>query len=384
MRNYVIKRLLLGVLTVYGVATLVFFLMRIVPGDPARIALAEPGREGKVPEEMVRAMRVKLGLARVSITPQRDLLEPKYKDKYGDMLAALQRLDPQTVMHSVKAGAPINAGGFILSPRELQVEITDIPLYQQYGTWLWNSLHFDFGNSLKVNRPVTQEWLRFFPVTLSVAILGGLLTLVTAVPLGIISAVRQDRLADYLGRVISIAGLSLPTFWVALLIILTLVIWFRWLPPLEYVPFWRAPWQSLKQLFFPAFAVAFAQIGMIARMTRSAMLEVLREDYIRTAWAKGLSVYLVVWRHALKNAFLPVLTIFGLQLGFSIGGLVVVERAFNLPGLGNFLADSVVFRDYNAIQATLFATAIFVTAANLLVDLAYGWFNPRIRYQEDV
>lgn len=381
MRHYLIKRLLLGVLTVYGVATLVFFLMRIVPGDPARIALSEPGREGKVSEEIVRAMRVKLGLATVAITPNRPVLEPRYKEKYPQVVAALQRLDPQTVTGSVKSGAPVNAGGFILFPKDIQVEITDIPILQQYWRWMWDSFHFRFGNSLKVNRPVTEEWLRFFPVTFSVAMLAALLTLVTAIPLGILSAVRQDKLVDYIGRVIAIAGLSLPSFWVALLIILGLVIWFKWLPPLEYVPFWQAPGQSLTQIFFPAFAVAFAQIGIIARMTRSAMLEVLREDYIRTAWAKGLAARVVVLRHALKNAFLPVLTIFGLQLGFSIGGLVVVERAFNLPGLGNFLADSVVFRDYNAIQATLFATAIFVTLANLLVDLAYGWFNPKIRYQ---
>jgi peptide/nickel transport system permease protein len=381
MRNYLIKRLLLGILTVYGVATLVFFLMRIVPGDPARIALSEPGREGKVPEELVRAMRVKLGFASVTVLPNRALLEPKYGEKYAQVVTALRRLDPQTVMGSVKAGAPVNAGGYILLPGELQVAIEDIPLYQQYWEWLWNSVRLEFGNSLKVNRPVTQEWWRFFPVTFSVAMLAGIMTVFTAVPLGVISAVRQDRLWDYVGRVIAIAGLSLPSFWVALLIILMLLIWFKWLPPLEYVPFWEAPWQSLKQIFFPAFAVAFAQIGVIARMTRSAMLEVLREDYIRTARAKGLGERLVVLRHALKNAFLPVLTVFGLQLGFSIGGLVVVERAFNLPGLGNFLADSVVFRDYNAIQATLFATAIFVTAANLLVDLAYGWLNPKIRYQ---
>jgi peptide/nickel transport system permease protein len=381
MRNYVIKRLFLGILTVYGVATLVFFLMRIVPGDPARIALSEPGREGKVPEELVRAMRVKLGLARVSVTPHRDLLEPKYGEKYPQLVAALQLLDPQQVLDSVKARAPVNAAGYILRPEEVRVEIIDIPLHEQYVTWLWKSLRLEFGNSLKVNRPITAEWLRFFPVTLSIAVLAGLMTILTAVPLGIVSAVRQDRWVDYLGRTISIAGLSLPSFWVALLIILALVIWFQWLPPLEYVPFWQAPLASLQQIFFPAFAVAFAQIGVIARMTRSAMLEVLREDYIRTAWAKGLRSRAVVLRHALKNAFLPVLTVFGLQLGFSIGGLIVVERAFNLPGLGNFLADSVVFRDYNAIQATLFATAIFVTLANLLVDLAYGWFNPKIRYQ---
>jgi peptide/nickel transport system permease protein len=381
MRNYLIKRLLLGLLTVYGVATLVFFLMRIVPGDPARIALSEPGREGKVSEDLVRAMRVKLGLARATIKPNRALLEPKYKERYTLVAAAIERLDPQLVLGSVKSGAPVNAGGFMLFPKELQVEITDIPVLQQYWTWLWNSFCLQFGRSLKGNRPVTEEWLRFFPVTFSVAMLAGLLTVFTAVPLGILSALRQDRLVDYCCRVIAIAGLSLPSFWVAMLIILGLVIWLKWLPPLEYVPFWQAPLQSLQQSFFPAFAVAFAQIGVIARMTRSAMLEVLREDYIRTARAKGLAIRAVILRHALKNAFLPVLTIFGLQLGFSIGGLVVVERAFNLPGLGNFLADSVVFRDYNAIQATLFATAVFVTVANLLVDLAYGWFNPRIRYQ---
>ncbi len=381
MWSYIVKRLSLGVVTVYGVATLVFFLMRIVPGDPAMIALADPGREGKVPQELVRAMRVKLGLARVIVTANRELLEPKHGDKYAQVVAALSALDPEAVMDSVRAGAPVNAGGVILYAEEVQIEIEDIPIYEQYVEWMWNSTRLEFGNSLKVNRPVVDEWLRFFPVSFSIAMMALVMTVLTAVPLGIVSAVRQDKPVDYIGRVIAIAGLSLPSFWVALLIILSLLIWFQWLPPLEYVPFTEAPWQSLKQIFFPAFAVAFAQIGIIARMTRSSMLEVLREDYIRTAWAKGLGERVVVLRHGLKNAFLPVLTVFGLQVGFSIGGLVVVERAFNLPGLGNFLVDSVVFRDYNSIQATLFATAIFVTAANLLVDLAYGWFNPRIRYQ---
>ncbi len=381
MWSYTVKRLLLAVLTVYGVATLVFFLMRIVPGDPAMLVLSEPGREGKVNKELLLATRVKLGFARVIVTPNRALLEPKHGDKYAQVVTALSALDPEAVMDSVRADAPVNAGGVILYAEEVQIEIEDIPLYEQYAEWMWNSTRLEFGNSLKVNRPVVEEWLRFFPVSFSIAMLALIMTVLTAVPLGIVSAVRQDKPADYIGRVIAIAGLSMPSFWVALLIILSLVIWFKWLPPLEYVPFTEAPWQSLKQIFFPAFAVAFAQIGIIARMTRSSMLEVLREDYIRTAWAKGLGERVVVLRHGLKNAFLPVLTVFGLQVGFSIGGLVVVERAFNLPGLGNFLVDSVVFRDYNSIQATLFATAIFVTAANLLVDLAYGWFNPRIRYQ---
>jgi peptide/nickel transport system permease protein len=381
MWSYVIKRLLLGVVTIYGVATLVFFLMRIVPGDPARVALSEPGRDAMVSEEMVKAMRVKLGFAEVIVTPKPGVLEPKLGARYPQLIEALQALDPSALLGAYTSGAPINAGGIIVRPSEIDVEVRNIPLLTQYIQWMWNSTRFEFGNSLKVNRPVVDEWLRYFPVTASIVILAAVMTVVVAIPLGILSAIRQDRMADYIGRVVSIAGLSLPSFWVALLIILSLVIWFGWLPPLEYVPVWEAPWQSMKQIFFPAFAVAFAQIGLMARMTRSSMLEVLREDYIRTAWSKGLGERVIVLKHALKNAFLPVLTVFGLQFGFAIGGLVVVERAFNLPGLGNYLVDSVVFRDYNSVQATLFATAIFVTLANLLVDLAYAWFNPRIRYQ---
>ena len=381
MWSYIAKRLLLGVVTIYGVATLVFFLMRIVPGDPALIALSDASRDAAaVPEKMVEAMRVRLGFATVHVTPKRDVLEPKYGSDYPKLAAAIAAMDGQQILGSVNSRAPIMADGMMVMPSELDVEVRKIPLLTQYLTWMWNSTRLEFGNSLKVNRPVIDEWMRFFPVTASIVILSAIMTLVVALPLGILSAIRQDKFADYVARIISIAGLSLPSFWVALLIILGLVIWFRWLPPLEYVPVWQAPWQSFQQMFFPAFSVAFAQIGIIARMTRSSMLEVLREDYVRTAWSKGLNERTVVFRHALKNAFLPVLTVFGLQFGFAIGGLVVVERAFNLPGLGNFLVDSVVFRDYNAIQATLFATAIFVTLANLLVDLAYGWFNPRIRY----
>lgn len=380
MWSYIAKRLLLGVVTVYGVATLVFFLMRIVPGDPALIALSDPGRDAKVSEKMVEAMRVRLGFATVHVKPKGDALEKKYGADFPKLKAALAAMNGEEVMGSVNAGAPIMAGGMMIMPDELEVEVRKIPLLTQYISWMWNSTRFEFGNSLKVNRPVIDEWMRFFPVTASIVILSAFITLLVAIPLGIMSAIRQDKFIDYLARIIAIAGLSLPSFWVALLIVLGLVIWFGWLPPLEYVPVWQAPWQAFQQMFFPAFAVAFAQIGIIARMTRSSMLEVLREDYVRTAWSKGLNERTVVVRHALKNAFLPVLTVFGLQFGFAIGGLVVVERAFNLPGLGNFLVDSVVFRDYNAIQATLFATAIFVTLANLLVDLAYAWINPRIRY----
>ena len=381
MRTYVIKRLLLAVLTVYGVATLVFVLMRIVPGDPALVALAEPGREGRVDPELIHDMRLKLGLTRVNLIPNNEVLEPKYGAEYPQVVEALRRADPRVVRSRLVAGQEVELEGYTFEPEDVRIEEYDVNVFQQYGEWLWGSLRLDFGESLKVGRPVTQEWIRRFPMTFNIVVMASLITLATAIPMGVVSAIRQDRPVDYVARIIAIAGLSMPSFWVAMLMILLLVTQFQWLPPLEYVAFWEDPRRNLTQSIFPALAVAFVQVGVIARMTRSSLLEVLREDYIRTALAKGLRERLVVQRHALKNAFLPVLTIFGLQLGFSIGGVVVVETVFNLPGLGLFLVESVVFRDYNAIQATLFATAVFVTAANLIVDLMYGWLNPRVRYQ---
>ncbi|MFQ5934570.1 MAG: ABC transporter permease [Dehalococcoidia bacterium] len=381
MRTYIVKRLLLAVLTVYGVATLVFVLMRIVPGDPALVALAEPSREGRVPEELIHDMRVKLGFTRVKVIPNQELLGARYGVEYPEVERALRQADPKVVRSRRLAGQEIKLDGYIIDPEEIEIKEWDVNIFQQYGEWLWGSLRLDFGESTKVGRPVLKEWLRRFPMTLNIVVMSGAIVLLTAIPMGVISAIRQDKPVDYVARVIAIAGLSMPSFWVAMLLLLLLITQFQWLPSLEYVAFWHDPAGNLTQSIFPAIAVAFVQVGVIARMTRSSLLEVLREDYIRTAWAKGLRERLVVQRHALKNAFLPVLTIFGLQLGFSIGGIVVVETAFNLPGLGLFLVESVTFRDYPAIQATLFATAIFVTAANLIVDLMYGWLNPRVRYQ---
>ena len=381
MRNYIIKRVLLAIITVYGVATLVFVLMRIVPGDPALVALADPGREGRVSEALIRDMRVQLGFIRLKVIPDEEALKADFGDEYTQIIQAIHDVDPRILRSRKRGDQDLRLEGYLLDPKYILIGERDVNIFEQYAEWIWDSFRLEFGESIKVGRPVRDEWLRRFPMTLNIVVLSGIITIFTAVPMGVISAIRQDRPVDYVSRVIAIAGLSMPSFWVAMLLILVLVTQFEWLPPLEYVPIWENPVRSLTQSIFPAIAVGFAQIGLIARMTRSSLLEVLREDYVRTALAKGLRERVVVQRHALKNAFLPVLTIFGLQLGFSIGGIVVVETVFNLPGLGLFLVESVVFRDYPAIQATLFATAIFVTAANLIVDLLYGWLNPRVRFQ---
>lgn len=319
MRNYIIKRLLLSIMTVYGVATLTFVLMRIVPGDPALIALAEPGRGEAIPREVLEKKRQELGL--------------------------------------------------------------DKMLHVQYFEWLLKSIRLDFGKSSWGGGDVLEEYSKRLPISVNIALLAGVTTVIVGIPLGMIAALKQDGPLDYISRVIAIAGLSMPNFWVALLIIIVLLRVFNWLPPLEYVPMWKDPVRNLTQLVFPSFTVAFAFIGIIARMARSSMLEVLRDDYVRTAWAKGLSTRVVIFRHVLRNAMLPVITILGLQFGFALGGLVVVEAAFNLPGAGNFLYNATLRRDYNVIQASLFAIAVFVTAANLLVDLLYAWLDPRIRYE---
>lgn len=318
MRNYIIKRVLLAVFTVYAVTTLTFVLMRMVPGDPALLSLTEPGRGEAVSKEQLEARRKELGL--------------------------------------------------------------DKPLHIQYFTWLSNSLRFDFGKSAWGGGDVLSEYAARLPISLNVAIMAGVMTVLIGIPLGIVSAIRQDRALDYVARIIAISGLSMPAFWVASLIIIVLLRVFDWLPPTSYVPFFEDPKRNLLQGVFPSFAVAFGFIGIITRMTRSSLLEVMREDYIRTARAKGLREQMVVLRHALRNALLPVVTILGLQLGFAIGGLVVVEAAFNLPGAGRFLLDATLRRDYNVIQASLFAIAVFVTASNLFVDILYAWLNPKVRY----
>jgi peptide/nickel transport system permease protein len=256
----------------------------------------------------------------------------------------------------------------------------DQPLIVQYGDWVWKALRFDFGNSYWTRQPVIEELGRRYPMTASLAFLSLLLGTLIAIPIGVLSAIRQDTLIDYGARIFSIAGLSIPSFWLAILIILGLVHYFRWLPPLDYAPFWVDPWLNFKQLVFPALVTGYRLSAIGARMTRSSVLEVLREDYVRTARAKGAQEQVVVLKHALKNALLPVITIIGIELLVLFGGLIVVETVFTIPGIGRFLVDAITHRDYPSIQALVFVFAAFVLVINLLVDIVYAILDPRIRY----
>ena len=214
------------------------------------------------------------------------------------------------------------------------------------------------------------------------AILALIVAIVVAVPLGVLSAVMQDTPVDYVARIVAIGGVALPTFWVGILVIYFLVLLFDWLPPFGYVQLWEDPVKNLQQLIFPALALGFYNMALIARSTRSALLEVFREDYIRTARSKGLREELVIIRHALKNAFLPVLTLAGWQFGMLLAGTVVIEKIFVLPGTGRLLIDSIFHRDFATIQATVMVITVMVLGLNLVIDLLYGWLDPRIRYKQ--
>ena len=242
-------------------------------------------------------------------------------------------------------------------------------------------LRLDFGKSLWTGAPIVEEIMIRLPLTLEVAIAATIVSTMIAIPLGILAAIRQDTWIDYVVRVVSIGGLAIPSFWMGILIILFLVIYFEWGPPLEFVSITQDPWENFKQLVWPIVSVGYRNAAVTARMTRSTMLEVMREDYVRTAWAKGLQERKVVIKHALKNAFLPVITIIGTEIAFLIGGLVVTETVFTLNGLGRFMIDAIAHRDIPVVQTLVLFIAFAFVAVNLLVDLLYAWFDPRISYR---
>ncbi|PYM12175.1 MAG: peptide ABC transporter permease [Candidatus Rokuibacteriota bacterium] len=318
MRVYIAKRLLLIIPTLFGAAALVFLIMRVIPGDVALLIFGGD-QAGSIDPKQLAAMRHRLGL--------------------------------------------------------------DQPLVVQFGTWLWGILRFDFGTSLWTGRPVMEELLVRLPLSLELALAATVVSVIIAIPFGMLAAVRQDSWVDYAIRVISIGGLAIPSFWVGILCILFLVIWFGWGPPLEFTPPWVNPWANFQQMVWPIVTVGYRYAAVTTRMTRSTVLEVLREDYIRTAWAKGLAQRAIVIRHALKNSMLPVITLVGTEFAFLIGGLVVTETVFTLNGVGRFVVDAVAHRDYPVVQALVFLIAFGFVIVNLLVDLTYAWFDPRIRYR---
>ena len=319
VRTYALRRLGLFIPTLILTTLIVFVLFFLVPGDAALVILTGEEGAGAVTDEDIARMRHELGL--------------------------------------------------------------DRPIHVQYGSWIWGILRGDLGTSIWYQTPVIDELKDKFVVTVELSIFGIAMAFLMAVPLGIISAVKQDTWPDYISRIVSLVGIALPTFWLSILMVYFLAYTFNWLPPLGYASLWEDPWLNLEQLFFPALAIAFHDLAFTARVTRSSMLEVLREDYMRTARAKGLKEMAVVGRHALKNAILPVVTVSGYQFARALGGVIIVETIFVVPGLGRFVIESILHRDFVVLQAVILLTAAVVLTLNLVIDLLYGILDPRIRYQ---
>jgi len=318
MLHYIIKRLLLMIPTLLGVAVLIFLLLRVVPGDVVEARYMGQGSQF-TSQDLMDIERKKLGL--------------------------------------------------------------DQPLWKQFTTWMWGIMRLDFGLSMWTGSPITEEIKLRFALSLQLAVMATVVATLLAIPLGIIAAIKQDTWMDYAVRVFSIAGLAMPSFWLGILMILVMLIYFKWLPPMVYTPFWVNPWDNLAQLIWPALAVGYRYSAVATRMMRSAMLEVLREDYIRTARAKGLWLKLILSRHAMKNAMLPVITVVGLEFAFLLGGLVVTEQVFNLNGLGLLFVEAISHRDYTLTQALVLIVAAVFIFVNFATDIAYAWLDPRIRYR---
>ena len=318
MQAYVVKRLLLFIPTLFLVSLIAFGIMRILPGDPALVILVGESGEGNFTEEELNALRKRLG--------------------------------------------------------------TDKPIHEQYVRWAWGALRLDFGDSFWYNRPVTNDIKFRFPVTLQLTVMALIASMLVAVPLGVMSAVKQDTWVDHAAKLITVMGVTMPGFWVGILLVFMLSEVFNWLPPLGYALLWEEPRKNMEQLIFPALALGYFNLAFTARITRSAMLEVLREDFIRTARAKGLRETVVIFRHALKNAVLPVITVSGFQFAGLLGGAVLIEKVFLVPGVGQALLEGIQHRDFNVIQAIIVVSATIILALNLVIDLLYGWINPRVRY----
>jgi len=319
VRKYVARRLLLFVPTLLGASLLIFVLLRLVPGDIAEILVYQSGTESSaIQQKQVQQIRAELGL--------------------------------------------------------------DRPVAIQYLVWLGDALRGDFGYSYTQRRPVSEIIKERFPRSMELAILTLLVAIAWGIPLGVISAARQNTWIDYTVLVVSISGLSLPIFFTGVLILWALVKFFRWMPPLEFVALTEDPLENLKQFVWPTLAQAYYISAPIMRLTRSQMLEVVRQDYVRTARAKGLGHYAVVYRHALRNSLLPVVTFIGWWGGRLLGGIVIMEIIFAIPGMGTALVQAVNYRDYPTVQAIVFVMALIFLSLNLLVDLLYGWLDPRIRY----
>lgn len=319
MRTYILRRLLLFIPTAFGVSVVIFVLLNIIPGDYVTVLLLG-GRD------------------RSMVATQEDF------DRVREQLGL------------------------------------DRPLPVRYGEWAWDFLRGDLGQSLTNKLPVAERMLPRIAVSAQLGVMAVIIASLISIPLGVVAAVKQDSLIDYGLRFFSMIFESMPNFWLGLLLLVLLALAFDWKPPISYANLWEDPWENLKILIFPALVVgARASAGML-RMTRSSVLEALREDYVRTAHAKGLRQVRILFTHVLRNALLPVVTLAGFEVVVLMGGQVVIEQVFQVPGLGNLLVQSVAARDLPVIQAIVMFIALVALCANLLVDLMYGWLDPRIRY----
>jgi peptide/nickel transport system permease protein len=294
------------------------------------------------------------------------------------LIFVLMRLAPGNITDII-----FESAGYVdeADRRKLEAELgIDKPVAIQYTRWLGEFVRGDLGRSYRYDLPAWEVIKPRLPVSLELAFIALVFSVVLGVPAGVISAVRRGRPIDYVLRVLSLAGLSMPSFWLGMIVILLLVRSLGWIPSMTYVSPFENLSANLFQFLLPGLAVGYRSSALIMRITRSTMLEVLREDYIRTAWAKGQRQTLVVWRHALKNASLPVITLIGIEFAFLIGGLIVTETVFNLPGVARYLVDAIQFRDYPIVQNLVMLIAVVVVFANLTVDLLYTWLDPRIKY----
>ena len=329
MREYIIRRLLYMIPTVLVVSIIVFFMMRLMGGDILDIMISEMRISGKTGPVLRAAVEARMGLDAPLIT------------QYGRWIGFWPQAD----------------GGFS-------------GIFQ--GT---------FGNSLWKGTPVIDDILERLPVTFELGLMGLIIAQLIALPIGIYSALRQDTWGDYIARSFALLCIAVPGFWIATLVIVFPAIWWDYMPSIFLIPFTEDPIGNLKMFIVPAIVLGMGMSGLTMRMTRTMMLEVLRQDYIRTAWGKGLRERMVVLRHALQNALIPVITIIGHQIPILVGGTIIIEQIFQLPGMGRLLIDASNHRDYPIVSAVVLVIGVTIVLVNLMVDLSYGLLDPRVRYR---
>jgi len=293
------------------------------------------------------------------------------------------RLLPGNIIDTMVAEMGSGSGTSVTLNRvEIMNELgLDVPIHVQYVRWIWGLLQGNLGESLITHRPAIELIMQRLPVSLELGVFAMLFTVIFSLPLGVWSAVRQDSVSDYIGRSIAVAFIAIPGFWMGTMIMVYPSIWWNWSPSIDYIPFAQNPLENLKMFLLPAFIIAMATTGGMMRWIRTMMLETLRQDYIRTAWSKGLSERVVIFRHALKNSLIPVVTVFGYQVPMLVGGSVIIEQIFSLPGIGRLMLESLLKRDYTLVVAIDLFIAIVVLTTNIIVDLTYGWLDPRVQYK---